>query len=233
MKMSPPPLPWLIAAFVIGAVLAMATKLQLAQDRRAVPAPQIVISSQVERATHDAAYARLDAEARLRAALAAYAVGEELLSDNFLADAEMPIASLPASLLSDDDRARLNQLVYQARMAIVAQSGVAAKIEAAIDDLRQTPLHEPGLPRTRSAMAGAIADQIEKVINGFVETLSSRDYQTYLMGYGHYQTAQALYGTHRDDIKIYSQTADKLIENSLLQLTDFYPSPRLADADIP
>ena len=233
MKMSPPPLPWLIAALVIGAVLAITFRLKLADDQQAAPTPQIAVSSPVERATLEATCARIDVEARLRAALAAYSVGEDLVSDSLLTDAEMPIASLPGSLWTNDDRARLNELVYQARLAIATQSGVEAKIEAAIDDLRQTPLHDKGSPAVPSAMAGAIADQIEKAMNGFVETRSSQDGQTYLMGYGHYQTADALFRNHRDDIQLYSETADRLIEKSLLLLADFYPSPRLADADMP
>ncbi|HBJ39375.1 MAG TPA: hypothetical protein DDZ20_00935, partial [Hyphomonas sp.] len=158
MKMSPPPLPWLIGAFLVGAVLAISFRVKLAIDQQVVPTPQIAVSSPEESSTLEASFARIDVEARLRAALAAYSVGEDLISDNLLTDAEMPIASLSASLLTDDDRARLNELVYQARMAILTKSGVEAKIETAIKDLRQTPHHESGSPATRSAMAGAIAD---------------------------------------------------------------------------
>jgi len=233
MKMSPPPLPWLIGAFLVGAVLAISFRVKLAIDQQVAPTPQIAVSSPEESATLEATFARIDVEARLRAALAAYSVGEDLISDNLLTDAEMPIASLPASLLTDEDRARLNELVYQARMAILTKSGVEAKIETAIKDLRQTPYHESGSPATRSAMAGAIADQIKKAMNGFVETRSSRDKHTYLMGYGHYQTADMLFQTHRDDIGLYSETGDALIEKSLLLLADFYPSPRLPDAEMP
>ena len=82
-------------------------------------------------------------------------------------------------------------------------------------------------------MVGAIADQIEKAMNGFVDTRSSRDDQTYLMGYGYYKTAEALFRTHRDDIRLYSETADELIEKSLRLLADFYPSRRLAHTSMP
>jgi len=233
MKMSPPPLPWLIAAFVIGAVLAISFRLKLANDQQAAPTPQIAVSSPVERATLEATFARIDVEARLRAALAAYSVGEDLISDNLLTDAEMPIASLPASLLTDDDRARLNELVYQARMAILTKSGVEAKIETAIKDLRQTPYHEYGFPATQSSMAGAITDQIEKAKDRFVETRRSGDHKTYLIGFGHYKTAEALFQMHKNDMQLYKMTVSEQIEKSMLLLADLYPSPRLADAEMP
>ena len=233
MKMSPPPLPWLIAAFLVGAVLAISFRVKLAIDQQAASTPQIAISSPVERATLEATFARIDVEARLRAALAASSVGEDLISDNLLTDAEMLIASLPASLLTDDDHARLNQWVYQARMAILTKSGVEAKFEAAINDLRQTPYHEAGSSTAPSSMAGAITDQIEKAKDRFVETRKSSDRKTYLIGYGHYKTAEALFQTHNIDIELYKMTVSERIEKSLLLLADFYPSPRLTDAEMP
>ena len=51
--------------------------------------------------------------------------------------------------------------------------------------------------------------------------------------HGHYQTADMLFQTHRDDIGLYSETGGALIEKSLLLLADFYPSPRLPDAEMP
>lgn len=40
MKMSPPPLPWLIAAFLVGAVLAISFRVKLAIDQQAASTPQ-------------------------------------------------------------------------------------------------------------------------------------------------------------------------------------------------
>ena len=233
MKMSPPPLPWLIAAFLVGAVLAISFRVKLAIDQQAASTPQIAISSPVERATLEATFARIDVEARLRAALAASSVSEDLISDNLLTDAEMLITSLPASLLTDDDRARLNQWVYQAQMAILTKSGVEAEFEAAINGLRQIPHDEAGSSTAPSSMARAIADQIEKAKDRFVETRESGDRKTYLIGYGHYKTAEALFQTYNIDIELYKMTVSERIEKSLLLLADVYPSPRLADAEMP
>jgi len=82
-------------------------------------------------------------------------------------------------------------------------------------------------------MAGAITDQIEKAKDRFVETRRSGDHKTYLIGFGHYKTAEALFQMHKNDMQLYKMTVSEQIEKSLLLLADLYPSPRLADAEMP
>lgn len=226
MKMSPPPLPWLITAFAIGAILAMSLRVKLALDQQSPPSVQTEKASTPEPFADHAMFMSFDIEARLRAAQGAQSIDEYSAAMRLLTDAEMLIASLPNNAATIQERDQIKQLVSDARASIESRSTSVDQIETAIAQNRQTLPFSPAVPK-------AIADQIEKAKNRFLEARASGDAQAYLIGYGHYKTAETLFIEHSEDIRLSNEKAAKLVDDSLALLAEVYVSPRLEDITRP
>lgn len=233
MKMSPPPLPWLITAFAIGAILAMSLRVKLALDQQSPQSVQTETASTPEPFADHAMFMSFDIEARLRAAQGAQSIEEYSAAVRLLTDAEMLIASLPNNAATIQERDQIKQLVSDARASIESRSTSADQIATAIAQNRETLPFSPAVPETGSTLTKTIADQIEKAKNRFLEARASRDAQVYLIGYGHYKTAETLFKEHSEDIRLSNEKAAKLVDDSLALLAEVYVSPRLEDITRP